>query len=128
MARGLTKKQRGFVHDYLKTGNGTLAALNNYDIEGKDRNNTASVIASENIAKPRIREYLESRAKRAAEIVYELAENAETEQVKLSASKDILDRAGFKAIDKSLNVNVNLDETNNERTRSIADRLIAIHR
>lgn len=51
MARKLTKKQRGFVKDYLKTGNGTQAALKNYDT--KDIN-TAAVIAVENLSKPKI--------------------------------------------------------------------------
>ena len=31
MARQLTKKQRGFVKDYVKEGNGVKAALQNYD-------------------------------------------------------------------------------------------------
>ncbi len=51
MARKLTKKQRGFVKDYIKTGNGTKAALKNYDTQD---HNTAHVIASENLLKPTI--------------------------------------------------------------------------
>ncbi len=47
----LTKKQRGFVKDYLETGNGTKAALNNYDT---DNPKVAQVIASENLSKPMI--------------------------------------------------------------------------
>lgn len=48
----LTKKEKGFVKDYLKTGNGTRSALNNYDTTSE---NTAAVIASENIRKPHIK-------------------------------------------------------------------------
>lgn len=51
MARKLTKKQKGFVKDYIKTGNGTQAALNNYDVSTE---HTAAVIASENLTKPEI--------------------------------------------------------------------------
>lgn len=51
MATKLTKKQEGFVKDYLETGNGTQAALKNYDIEGKDPEKIASVIATENLGK-----------------------------------------------------------------------------
>lgn len=50
----LTKKQRGFVKDYVDTGNGTQAALKNYNIEGKNPERIASVIAVENLAKPSV--------------------------------------------------------------------------
>jgi phage terminase small subunit len=53
MARGLTKKQKGFVKDYLETGVGAIAVKKNYDI--KD-DNTAYNIASENLSKPKIQE------------------------------------------------------------------------
>ncbi len=48
----LSKKQRGFIKDYVETGNGTQSALKNYDT--KDYK-TASVIATENLDKPSIR-------------------------------------------------------------------------
>ncbi len=51
MARTLTKKQRGFVKDYLETGNGSLAAKRNYEVKN---DTTAAVIASENLIKPNI--------------------------------------------------------------------------
>lgn len=51
MARMLTKKQKGFIKDYLKTGIGEVAVKNNYDV--KD-DNTARSIASENLTKPNI--------------------------------------------------------------------------
>ncbi len=57
----LTKKQQGFVKDYLETGNGTQSALNNYDT---DDENTAAVIASENLRKPQIQEVIVSLADR----------------------------------------------------------------
>lgn len=53
MARKLTKKQRGFVKDLIKIGNGTKAALANYDTDDED---VAGVIASENLGKPKIQE------------------------------------------------------------------------
>ena len=51
MADKLTIKERGFVKDYLANGNGTLAALKNYDTKNE---NTAAVIAHENLRKPKI--------------------------------------------------------------------------
>ncbi len=48
----LTKKQRGFIRDYIATENGTQAALANYDTKDPK---TAGVIAVENLAKPSIK-------------------------------------------------------------------------
>lgn len=39
-------------------------------------------------------------AEKAAEMMFELAMNAESENVRVSALKDILDRAGYKPADK----------------------------
>lgn len=47
----LTRKQKGFVKDYVETGNGALAARKNYDVS---TDLTARVIASENLTKPNI--------------------------------------------------------------------------
>ena len=51
MAKGLTKKEKGFVRDYIKTGNGTKAVLNNYDT---DDENVAGSMASQNLGKLKI--------------------------------------------------------------------------
>ncbi len=123
MARGLTKKQKGFVKDYLETGNGTQAALANYNIEGKNPENIASNIATENLGKPNVKAYLESKAEKAAEFVYNLAESAENEGVRLGASKDILDRAGYKAVEKSMTLTVNA-ELPNEELKELANALL----
>lgn len=105
----LTKKQQGFVRDYIDTGNGTQAALNNYDTDSEE---SASTIASENLRKVSIRQAIDLHAKDAESMVYKLSQTAEAETVRLGASKDILDRAGFKPIEKTqtLNVTVTLDE------------------
>ena len=49
----LSKKQEGFVQDYVKTGNATRAALNNYDVkDGKvSKERVAEVIGSQNLSK-----------------------------------------------------------------------------
>ena len=120
MARGLTKKQKGFVKDYLETGNGTQSALKNYDT---DDYMTGAMIASENLNKPKVIQYLESKAEKAAEFVFQLAESGENENVRLGASKDILDRAGFKPAERSLNVNLNIKAEPSERIKELAKRL-----
>ncbi len=47
----LSKKEREFIKLYLETGNGTKSALEVYDT---DKYHTAGVIATENLAKPKI--------------------------------------------------------------------------
>lgn len=101
MSKKLTKKQKGFADDYLDTGNGTLSALKNYDIESDKPAKVASVIAVENLAKPSVQAYLESKADKAASMVFTLSQEAEGEVVRLNASKDILDRAGYKPVERS---------------------------
>lgn len=59
MSRELTKKQRGFVNDIVKTGNGTKSVLDNYNTKSE---NTASSIATENLRKPKIQEAIKSIA------------------------------------------------------------------
>lgn len=59
----LTRKQRGFVNDYVKTENGTYAAMNNYNIGGKHGTKNPEVvaanIATENLSKPYITEAID---------------------------------------------------------------------
>lgn len=57
--RKLTKKQKGFIKDYVETGNGTKAVMNNYDVK---KEVTAANIATENLRKPYIAERIESIA------------------------------------------------------------------
>lgn len=52
----LTRKQSKFVDEYVKTGNGTQSANKAYDVKN---NKVASVIATENLAKPSIQSAIE---------------------------------------------------------------------
>ena len=97
----LTKKQKEFADEYLETGNGTQAALKAYDIDAKEKENITASIGSQNLRKLKVQEYLEQKAERAAEVIFELLENAQNETVRLNSGKDILDRSGFKPTDKT---------------------------
>lgn len=55
----LSKKELGFIRDFVKTGNGVKSALKNY--KTKDYN-TAGVIANENLKKPKIQKAILSIA------------------------------------------------------------------
>lgn len=59
MSEGLTKKEKGFVEDYIETGNATEAALNNYDTEDE---NVAASIGSQNLRKLKIQTAINSIA------------------------------------------------------------------
>ena len=124
MARTLTKKQEGFVKDYLETGNGSLAIKKNYDVSTDE---TARSMASENLTKPNIQAYLESRAEKAAEMVFEISQHGENDSVKLNASKDILDRAGYKPVERSVNLKVDYD-MNDAKLKEIHGRLLELRR
>lgn len=51
----LTRKQQGFVKDYIETGNGTQSVMNNYDVKDET---VASSISTENLRKPYIAEVI----------------------------------------------------------------------
>lgn len=89
----LTKKQKGFAVDYLKEGNATLAVKGNYNVK---KDEVAASMGSELLRLPKVRQYIEDKSERAAEIIFELADKSENDTVRLNASKDILDRAGLK--------------------------------
>lgn len=67
-ARKLTKKERGFIGDYIETGNGAEAARRNYNIGGKGGSLTkikaeltAGAIATENLKRPIIQKAIAER-------------------------------------------------------------------
>jgi phage terminase small subunit len=92
MESNLTLKQEKFAQEYLETGNVTEAADRAY--KPKNRN-TAHAIGAENLRKPAIRAFLNEKTRDAVAMVYKLSQKAESEAVRLNASKDILDRAGY---------------------------------
>lgn len=118
----LTKKERGFVKDKLETGNGTLAVLNHYNTKDYD---TASVIASQNLRKLKIQQALADHAEPAESMIFNLSQKAKQEIVRLNASKDIMDRAGYGAINKSesksLQVNIEARNIDNPEIEALRD-------
>jgi hypothetical protein len=91
----LTQRQKIFTKEYLDTGNATEAASRAY--KPKNRN-TAHSMGAENLRKPAIRAFLEANAINATATICKLSKNAKSEGVRLSASKDILDRAGYSSL------------------------------
>lgn len=115
MARQITPKQKAFADRYLKTGNGKQSALAVYDT---DSEGVAATIASENLMKPNVINYLE------AALPEELLAQKHKEGLEASYTDEWVDEApdysvrakyldmayklkGNYAAEKSINMNVN---------------------
>jgi phage terminase small subunit len=106
----MTERQIQFAENYLTLNNGTQAAIKaGYSQAG------AHVQASVLLKNPKIQDYMEARrkerqdyvhgqlAKYAEKVVNELfaiAMNSDSDAVRMQAIKDIMDRAGYKPVDK----------------------------
>lgn len=118
---GLTHKQRKLV-DTLVTEGCSIAKAS--QIAGYSKGESGRVTASRTLRLPKVQEYYRSRVAEiglmgaipAVKTIVRLAQEAKSDYVKLEASKDILDRSGFKAPDKvqhsvggQLSVKIDLD-------------------
>lgn len=110
--RKLTYKQRAFIDEFIATKNGTQTALSVYDTKSE---NTAAVIAFDNLRNPKIANEIDARFKAVQELyqehskqavitTVELMTQADSDSVRLSAAKDIQDRAGHAPVQKSASI------------------------
>jgi len=114
----LTHKQKKFANHYIETGNGTQSALKAYDTKSEI---VAASIGTENLRKPKVIEYLESKAENAAIRVVELSNQGENLNVALGASRDILDRAGYKPVEKSVNLTVSVEANMSDEEKALVE-------
>ena len=104
--RKLTPKQTKLVDTLVATGCSIRQAASD---AGYAQGESGRVSASKTIRLPHVQQYMMSRiqdqlglnATMAASKVMTLAQGARSEHVQLEAAKDILDRAGFKPIDRA---------------------------
>jgi len=104
--RKLTEKQLALVDTLVATGCSVRQAA---ESAGYAQGESGRVSAHKALAQPHVQQYmmqgvseqLGMNATVAAAKVLKLATGARSEHVQLEASKDILDRAGFKPIDRS---------------------------
>ncbi len=125
---GLSKKEKGFVKDFVETGNGVQSALNNYDTESYS---TAGVIAHDNLKKPKIINAIQEALpdELLATVHLEGLKASKTYQGKDDDSETILEPdyavrhkyldsayklKGLYAPEKSINLNVEAEITNPE--------------
>ena len=102
----LTKRQMALIDHLVATGEPLAKAA---EAAGYAEGESGRVTASKTIRLPHVQQYMMQRvaetigmnATTAAAQVMKLATGAKSEYVKLEAAKDILDRAGFKPVDRS---------------------------
>ena len=103
----MTDKQDKFIEEYIRTGNATKSAV----YAGYSEK---SATAQGHQLKTRLRNEIEDATYKALQDkipqalswVTDLAQNAESESVRLGAIKDILDRAGMKPVEKIETTNI----------------------
>ena len=119
--RRITNKQKLLIDTIVATGCSITKASK---IAGYSEGESGRVTASKTLRLPHIQEYMQQRIREsiglnatiASKKVLDLSTSAKSEYVQLEASKDILDRAGYKPIDKSMHlvsgdINVTIDLT-----------------
>jgi len=117
--RRITKKQMLLVDTIVANGCSIKEAS---IIAGYSKGDSGRVTASKTLRLPHIQEYMQQRVREsiglnatiASRKVLDLATNAKSEYVQLESAKDILDRAGYKPVDKSMSIvtggiNVSID-------------------
>lgn len=83
---------------------------------------SAEVKAARVLGSDKVQEYLKGRAERAAVRVVELSEQDDHRPTALNASKDILDRAGYKPVEKTQSLNLNIEVKSDPKSQAIADK------
>ena len=98
----LTEQRKHFVEAYCRLGNGALAAKEAGYKDSPSLVNQASKLKRELSAEisEELRSSFMNEAPKALSILMDLAENSASDSVKFQASKDLLDRAGFRPVDR----------------------------
>ena len=117
----LTKKQKTLVDTIVALGCSIKEASAK---SGYADGEAGRVTASKTLRLPHVQEYMQQVVRQsiglnatiASRKVLDLASSAKSEYVQLEASKDILDRAGYKPVEKSMslvqgNISVSIDLT-----------------
>jgi len=126
MARGLTKKRKGFVKDYVETGIGSLAVKRNYNVAN---DKTATVMASELLDDKKVQEAINAYAEQIPDdLLLEkhlaLLSKMNGDEIDAIAVKYGLDMAykikGTYAPEKKAVVNLNLDESREKSKQAIS--------
>jgi len=104
-AKKLTRKQEALVAEYVSNGGNALKAA---EAAGYSTNEASRTAVYRTLKLPHVQqammqmvaEEFSRHAPAAVATVAKLSRNAKSEYIQLEASKDLLDRAGFKPIDR----------------------------
>ena len=98
----LTEQRKQFVEAYCRLGNGTMAAREAGYKDSPSLVNQASKLKRELAAEisEELRSSFMNAAPKALSILMDLAENSASDSVKFQAAKDLLDRAGYRPVDR----------------------------
>ena len=98
----LSEQRKNFVEAYCRLGNGTLAARAAGYKDSPSLVNQASKLKRELSGEisEELRSSFMNAAPNALSILMDLAENSASDSVKFQAAKDLLDRAGFRPVDR----------------------------
>lgn len=109
-AEQLNPRQMIFVQEYIKSGNITRAAIAAGYAEASAHVQGSRMLKNDKIQRylskkeqnlnRDLRELFAEEAQMAFKTMVELAKNSPQDNVRYSAAKDILDRAGYKPVDK----------------------------
>lgn len=108
---GLTERQRKFVEEYVLDGNAMQSAIRAGYSKSYAKANSYKLLDNVGIQKAieekqaimekQLRQRFALDAEQARKIMFQLMNDPDTpEQVRLSAAKDFLDRAGYKPVEK----------------------------
>ena len=98
----LTEQRKHFVEAYCRLGNGTLAAKEAGYKDSPSLVNQASKLKRELSSEisEELRSSFMNAAPKALSTLLDLVQNSASDSVKLAACRDLLDRAGFRPIDR----------------------------
>ena len=98
----LTDQRKQFVEAYCRLGNGTMAAKEAGYKDSPSLVNQASKLKRELSTEisEELRSSFMNAAPKALSILMDLAENSASDSVKFQAAKDLLDRAGYRPVDR----------------------------
>ena len=96
-----TEKQESFIESYCQTGNATKSAVQaGYSEATAKQKGHVLKNQFKNEIEDRIKKMVQDSVPAALSQISSLAQTATSEQVRLNASRDILDRAGLKPADR----------------------------
>lgn len=122
---GLSKKEKGFVKDYIETGSGVEAILGNYDTDDRK---VARVMASQKLASEKIKNAIAERlpddllATKHLALLNKIDKEGEIDVQAVSKGLDLAYKVkGSYAPDRSINLNVEAEITN-PKARELAEK------